>query len=172
LIPCCGTIIFAKAGINLQIEATGYTPACIFAPGYKKTMAGIIRVSITINATPQEVWEYLMDPGNLKNWLTGFVSIRHVSGTAVKTGSISHIKFLERGKETEVTETVLSSEPYQQYSILMEHETFSAETDMRLLPFGNRTELIQTVQFQPRVLLMKLLMPFMKGLMKKRTLSS
>jgi uncharacterized protein YndB with AHSA1/START domain len=134
-------------------------------------MANIIKVTITINASPQKVWEHLMNPDNLKHWLTGFVSARHLSGTIGEAGSISQLKFTERGKEMEVTETVLFSNPNQRYNFRMESASFSTENDIRLISFGNRTELIQTVQFQPNGFLMKLLAPFIKGEMKKRMLN-
>ena len=134
-------------------------------------MANIIKVTITINASPQKVWEQLMNPDNLQHWLTGFVSARHLSGTIGEAGSISQLKFMERGKEMEVTETVLFSDPDQQYTSRMESSSFSTENDIRLISFGNRTELIQTVQFHPNGFIMKLLAPLLKGEMKKRMLN-
>jgi carbon monoxide dehydrogenase subunit G len=134
-------------------------------------MANIIKVTITINAAPQTVWEDLMNPDNLRHWLTGFVSAKHLSGTIGEAGSISQLKFMERGKEMEVTETVLFSNPDQQYTFRMESVSFSTENDIRLISFGNRTELIQTVQFQPNGFFMKLLAPLIKGVMKKRMLN-
>src|SRR5262245_13921448 len=102
-------------------------------------MASIIKVTTTINASPQKVWENFMNPNNLKYWLTGFVSAQHLTGTVGETGSTSKLKFMERGKEMELTETVLFSNPPQQYTSRMEHTSFAAETDIRLVSFGNRT---------------------------------
>lgn len=134
-------------------------------------MASIIKAMITINAPSQKVWEHLMNPDNLRHWLTGFVSAKHLSGTVGEAGSVSQLKFVERGKEIEVTETVMLSNPTQHYSSRMESASFSTESDIRLTSFGPRTELIQTVQFQPSGLLMKLFAPLVKGAMKKRTLN-
>ena len=50
----------------------------------------------------------------------------------------------------------------------MTSTAFNAETDIRLISFGSRTEMIQTVQFFPKQFMMKLLMPLIKGPMKKR----
>jgi hypothetical protein len=71
----------------------------------------------------------------------------------------------------EITETVLFSNPQQQYTSRMEHSSFAAESDIRFVSFGTRTELIQTVRLNPKGFLMKLFMPFMKAEMKKRTLN-
>ncbi|HVG41898.1 MAG TPA: SRPBCC family protein [Chitinophagaceae bacterium] len=134
-------------------------------------MASIIKVTTTINATPQKVWEQFMNPDNLKHWLTGFLSAKHLSGTIGEAGSISQLKFMERGKEMEVTETVLFSNPNRQYTFRMESASFSTQNDIRLISFGNRTEIIQTAQFQPNGFFMKLIIPFIKGEMKKRMLN-
>lgn len=134
-------------------------------------MASIIKATITIDALPQKVWEHLMNPYNLQHWLTDFVSARHLSGTVGEAGSISQLKFLERGKGIEVTETVLLSRPAEQYSFRMDSADFSTENDIRLISFGSRTELIQTVQFRPSGFFMKLFAPLIKDQMKKRTLN-
>ena len=68
----------------------------------------------------------------------------------------------------EVTEKVLIAKPNQQYAFEMRHDTFETETDIRFISFGQRTEMIQTVQFSPKGFFMKLLMPMVKGAMKKR----
>ena len=131
-------------------------------------MANHSKVSITINQAVETVWDKLMNPDNLKFWLTGFVSVEHVSGESGKTGAISKLKFMERGKEMEVMETVTAIKSNQQYSFTMTSTAFNAETDIRLISFGTRTEMIQTVQFFPKQFMMKLLMPLLKRTMKKR----
>ncbi|HYF31713.1 MAG TPA: SRPBCC family protein [Chitinophagaceae bacterium] len=131
-------------------------------------MANITRVTITINASSQKVRGHLMNPDDLKHWLTGFVSVKPLTGTIGEAGSTSQLKFMEGGKEIEVIETVLLSNPNQQYSFRMESASFSSENDIRLISLGDRTELIQTVQFQPKGFFMKLFIPFIKGAMKKR----
>ncbi len=131
-------------------------------------MATLTKVTITINQPIETVWDKLMDPDNLKFWLTGFVSAEHISGDQGKTGSVSKLKFLEKGKEIEVIETAVLVKPNQQYTIKMTSITFDTDTDIRLISFGSRTEMIQTVQFFPKQFFMKLLMPLIKGAMKKR----
>src|SRR6185295_19720799 len=107
-------------------------------------MANMIKVTITINKPVEKVWELFMNPDNVKYWLTGFVSSEHVSGNVGETGSVSQLKFMERGKLVEVIETVMAATPNQQYTFEMEHNAFRAKTDIRLVSFGNRTEFIQT----------------------------
>ena len=131
-------------------------------------MANLSKVSISINKPVETVWDKLMNPENLKYWLTGFISVKHISGEIGKAGSVSRLKFIERGKEIEITETALSIIPHQQCTFNMTSTSFGNETDIRLISFGCRTEMIQTVQFFPKQFMMKLLMPLIKGAMKKR----
>lgn len=128
----------------------------------------MIKVTITINQPAEKVWELFMNSDNFQYWLTGFVSAEHLSGNIGETGSVSKLKFMERGKVMEVTETVLIAKPNQQYTFMMKHKTFEIETDIRFISFGQRTEMIQTAQFSPKGFFMKLLMLIVKGAMKKR----
>ena len=134
-------------------------------------MSSIIKVTTTINAPAEMVWENMMNTENLKHWLTGFRSAEHLTGNIGETGSTSKLRFMERGKEIEVLETVLFSKQHQQFTSRMEQNSFSVESDFRLVSFGHRTELIQTVNFQPKNFFMKLLLPIIKGAMKKRNLN-
>jgi uncharacterized protein YndB with AHSA1/START domain len=134
-------------------------------------MASITKLTTTINAPAEMVWENLMNPENLKHWLTGFLSAEHLTGSIGEPGSTGKLRFMERGKEVEILETVLSVKQHQQFTSRMEHPSFSVESDFRLVSFGPRTELIQTVHFQPKKFFMKLLLPMIKGEMKKRNLN-
>src|SRR5262245_55238839 len=113
-------------------------------------MASITKVTTTINAPVEIVWKNMMNPENLKHWLTGFVAAEHLTGNMGEAGSTSKLRFMERGKELEILETVLFSNPHQQFTSRMEQNSFSIENDFRLVSFGHRTELIQTVNFQPK----------------------
>ncbi|NND08679.1 MAG: SRPBCC family protein [Saprospiraceae bacterium] len=131
-------------------------------------MAISIKVTVTVNAPVEKVWEIFMDPAYLKHWLTGFISVEHLSGTLGHEGSTSKLKFLERGRELEVIEKVLHLNPLQQYSFSMQSDAIESLADVRFVSRGQMTEIIQAVQYSPQGFLMKLLMPFMKGAMKKR----
>jgi len=131
-------------------------------------MAYSSKVTVTINAPVEKVWDIFMNPDHLKHWVPGFVSLQHLSGTIGQKGSTSKMKFMERGKEMEVTETVLFVDPMKQYSFEMQHETFRVLTDVRFVSIGQITEFIQVVQLTPKGFLMKLMMPIMKGEMKKK----
>jgi carbon monoxide dehydrogenase subunit G len=128
-------------------------------------------VSINISQPVETVWQLLVDPENLKHWLTGFKSLEVISGKAGEAGSVSKMKVMEGGKEMEVTETTLAVNPPQQYSFSIEHKLFKNIVDIHLKPAGNGTVMSQTVQFFPRAFFLKIMMVMMKGQMKKRTLN-
>lgn len=131
-------------------------------------MANSIKITVTINAPVEKVWGIFMNQDYLKHWLPGFVSIEHLDGQIGKKGSTSKMKFIERGKELEIIEKVLLVNPMQQYSFVLQHEGLNTLTDMRFISIGEVTEIIQAVQFSPKGIFMKLIMPLMKGVMKKR----
>jgi uncharacterized protein YndB with AHSA1/START domain len=131
-------------------------------------MARLIKVTVTVNASVDKVWDIFMNPDYLKHWLQGLVSIEHLNGPHGKKGSTSKMKFMERGKELEIIEKVLLVNPMQQYSFDMQHQGLSTLADVRFVSIGHVTEIIQAVQFSPKGIFMKLMMPFMKGAMEKR----
>jgi hypothetical protein len=131
-------------------------------------MANSIKVTVTVNASSEKVWDIFMNPDYLKHWLTGFVSIEHLDGTIGNKGSTNKMIFIERGKELEIIERVLFINPMQQYSFEMQHEDVNTLVDVRFISIGKVTEIIQAVQFIPKGIFMKLIMPLMKGAMKKR----
>ncbi len=131
-------------------------------------MANSIKVTVTVNAPVEKVWDIFMNPANLKHWLTGFVSIEHLSGTIGQVGSISKMTFIEHGRQLEIIEKVLHLNSLQQYSFSMQSDTIDSLTDVRFVSIGQITEIIQAVQYSPNGFLMKIFMPFLKGKMKKR----
>ncbi len=75
---------------------------------------------------------------------------------------------MERGKLVEVTETVLIAKPNQQYTFRWSTIPLMPKPTYALFHLDNRTEMIQTVEFFPKGFMMKLMMPIVKGAMKKQ----
>lgn len=130
-------------------------------------MASVIKTAVTINRPVEEVWLAFMNSGNLSHWLTGFVSITPISGQQGMPGSKNKIVLKERGKEMIVTETVQQITPSQLFRCTMENAQMNSENDFRFVSFGHYTEIIQTVRLYPNGFMMKLLLPLVKGAVKK-----
>lgn len=127
------------------------------------SMATVVKTSVTINRPAEQVWLAFMNTENLPYWLSGFVSVTPISGERGAVGSKSTIVLNERGKEMIITETLLELTPSRQFRCAMESKQMNSECDFRFVSFGHTTELIQTVQLHPKGLMMKFLLPFLKG---------
>lgn len=158
--------IAQKASLNFLIETTNANIQACFEE--KATMASIIQVSVSIGETTPKVWDLFMDHQNLRHWLTGFISVKTLTGEAGQPGSTSAMEFLEGAKRLAITETVLQSERYKQFAFRMEHQSGRSDNDVRFISFGRRTELIQTTMVFPNSFVMKMLLPIVKGQMKKQ----
>lgn len=130
-------------------------------------MAAIIKTSVTINRPVEEVWKAFMNPANLPHWLSGFVSTTTISGQQGMPGSKNEIVLKERGKEMIVIETVQETTHLKHFRSTMENKQMNSEVDFRFISFGHYTEIIQTAQLIPNGFFMRLLFPFMKGVVKK-----
>lgn len=131
-------------------------------------MASIIKASVTINKPVDKVWGLFMNPDNLSQWLTCFVSITFLEGRYGEPGSRYKVVLKERDKDMEFTEKVLKIEPLQHCRFDVQHRMLSSENDFRFISFGDYTEVIQTIHPFPNSLFMKLMMPFIKKSMEKR----
>lgn len=136
-----------------------------------KIMAKISKVTVSINAPVEKVWKIFMDPDSLKHWLTGFVSVEHLTGNPGEKVSTSKLKFIEHGKEIEVIETVLMIEPEKLYMFSIYNDKFMVENEVLLTSYGERTELTQSTKLFPKVFFLKLMAPIITPSMKRKTLN-
>lgn len=131
-------------------------------------MAASIKITTSVNAPVNRTWEILSNPVYLEQWVSGFIAIEHLQGNAGNVGSTSKLKFAERGKEIEVVEKILEVVPHKQFTIQITGDEFESISDIRLISLGRKTELIQAVQLTPKHILMKIMMPVIKGEFKRR----
>lgn len=73
---------------------------------------GTRRVSeVVIDAGPDQVWEYLVDPEKRADWVTGLVRIVPLDGTPGTTGSHSMLIMVHEGNQFKVEEEIFGAEP-------------------------------------------------------------
>ena len=130
-------------------------------------MATTLRTYVTVKAPAEQVWKILMDPGKLPGWLTGFISIQHLSGEPGKAGSKSKMVFLQRGKKMEVQEEVVKVNPHREYIFKIVHPSMFTYNSIGLSVNGGETSLEQVSELHPQNFLVKLVMPFMKNNLRK-----
>jgi uncharacterized membrane protein len=133
-------------------------------------MATKIIASVTINAPVSKVWQKFMDPDSLKYWLSGFISIQHLSGEPGKSGSKSKMIFLERKKEMTVHEEVVKVIEGTEYAFKIVHPSLFIYNHVYLSANNGQTILRQETEMHPQQFMLKIIMPLMKGSMKQRTL--
>lgn len=65
-----------------------------------------IKLQIEIDAGRKRVWSAFDDTGNLRRWQPALQSIDCESGTPGHPGAVSRLRFTEKGRDIDVTETV------------------------------------------------------------------
>ena len=131
-------------------------------------MSDATTTTILIQAPVQRVWDIFMDPGYLQFWLTNFVSIEPLEGLPGEPGSTSRLIVNERGREIVVIEKVVDMVPQEFYAFTMTNPDFEAINELRFTTEASGTLITQTSQFLPKGFFMKMMMPMLKGEMKKR----
>ena len=63
---------------------------------------GAVRAQIDIDAPPQAVWEYVMDPGNAEQWVTIHRAMKGHSGGELRKGYEMHQRLHLRGVSFDV----------------------------------------------------------------------
>lgn len=123
---------------------------------------------IEIDRPVSEVYREYADPENLPRWLTGLQRIEHVSGTPGEVGSISKHVYLEKGRIIEMVETVTAHEPEKHFAGELETGGMQCRIYVDFVDQGDSTLMRLRSDFRSQSLMMKLMMPFMKGHIRER----
>lgn len=116
----------------------------------------------------EEVYGAFNNPGNLPRWLTGLERTERIEGEPGEVGSKTRQVYLERGRVVEMVETITAHEAGRLFEGTLEapgmHSTLRVEFD----DLGDRTGVRFTGSFRPDSVLMTLMAPFLKRVMRKR----
>lgn len=126
---------------------------------------------ITIETTPEQVWQVFTDDSQMDKWITGFKQSKTISGEPLQVGSKHEMTFLERGKEMVFLETVTQVIPAKEYSFNLSNDMMTSKNKVTLKAQNGATQLCQVVDFKALGFGFKLMMFFMKAVMKKRNQS-
>src|ERR1700761_478315 len=125
--------------------------------------------SIHIDAPIDKVVTLFSDPANFKEWQTGFVSYEPISGTPGTAGAKSKIKYVNKGHNIELTETIETMKLPAKMTAFYEHKhgENSMTSSFTELP-GNKTRYTSTVgNIKAKGLMPKLMLWLAPGMMKK-----
>ena len=127
---------------------------------------------IEINQPIKKVIELFDNPDNMGKWMEGLQSFEHISGIPGKVGAKSKLKFLHKGREMELIETVTVRNLPEEFSGTYEMAGKGGLNTVRnkfveLSP--TKTKYISESEFQFTGFV-KFIAPLMKGAFKKQSL--
>lgn len=128
-----------------------------------------LNFQVIIDASLDTVWAAFDNPDNMGRWQQNFHSYTHLSGQRGKVGSVAELRFNEKGKIVVLTETI--TERREKSFLAGSYESAHGKTII-----VNRFETIDENQTRwtswcnfTFTGFMKLISPFMSGLIRKRT---
>lgn len=121
-----------------------------------------------VNRPVKEVYADIMNIDKVPLWLTGLQKLEPISGTPGEVGFKSRYTFVENGRTAVFEEVITAVEPRQFFSFLLESKEFQIEVTTQLEAQGQGTQIIVSNKVKAKSLMMKLMSPFLKGMMKKR----
>ncbi len=124
--------------------------------------------TIEIEKPLKEVYRAFNDPSNLPRWIQGLQRTEPISGTPGEVGSVSKQIYLERGRTIEMIETITDREPGRSFAGTLETPGMNATMRVEFQDRGAKTILRFSGDFEPCSLMMRVMLPFMKGAISKR----
>ena len=112
--------------------------------------------SIEINRPVEQVFAYLEDPANLKQWIGGLVEATPLTHNGPGVGAKMQQVFEENGRRIEMLEETLIYEPNRRVKIKGTSSMFDLTADYTLHDIGGRTRLDYATEVSFKQFLLKL----------------
>ncbi len=126
---------------------------------------------ILLNKPANLVYDVLSDLDATKKWMQGLQEATLVSGEVGKAGTTIDYTFLERGKEVLFSETVITVIKNKKIASNLESKHVRIRIIIDLVSLSpDRTKIKIYNDVKGKTFGMKLMLPFFKGMMKKRQL--
>lgn len=125
---------------------------------------------VIINAPRDKVIELFDNFDNMSKWQKGFQSYSAISGTPGQVGAKSHLVYEMNGRKIEMVETITERNLPDVFSGTYDVEGVHNIIENRFIEEGGKTRWIANNEFQFKGI-MKLMSIFMRGTIKKQTLS-
>jgi uncharacterized membrane protein len=116
-----------------------------------------------------EVWRAFDSVENLKKWQPTLVEYEPLTGTPGRPGATAKLTYRENNRWIHLTETITERRDQEEFAGTYDsgHGTNAITNRFRDLG-GNRTEWEMVAEFKSRGLLMWLMTPVIKGVIRKR----
>ena len=124
--------------------------------------------SILINAPVAKVYKIMVDQSLATQWLKGLESVEPLEGTPGQVGYKSKYFYNENGRKVVFFEEVTSIDPQKSFSFRIFNDDLNLEVLTNLIDYGEKTQVSMSNQAVGNSIKMKILLTFLKGVMKKR----
>lgn len=122
----------------------------------------------TIQQPIEQVYALLSDESKVNLWLKGLQKIETISGTPGEAGFKGKYTFMENNRTVIFHEEITAVEPGRSFSARMQSDDLIMEGHTQLEDLGGSTRLTVHQKVKGKSFFMKLMMPFLKGMMRKR----
>jgi uncharacterized protein YndB with AHSA1/START domain len=128
-----------------------------------------LTIETDLNRSRAEVWRAFDNPENMKKWQPTLKTFEPQSGVPGQPGAVSKLTYDENGREVVLIETVTSRNAPAEFSGTYAAPGVDNTISNRFVELDQgRTRWIMETEFHFQGW-MKLLTPFMKGMLRKRT---
>jgi len=123
---------------------------------------------IEIDRPLREVYAAFNNPDNLPRWISGLQRTEPISGTPGHVGAKTRQIYLERGRTVELIETITAHEPMKRFAGEIDGQGVSCAIHVEFVDRGRSTLVVARADMRSRSFMLSLMMPFIKGSIRKR----
>ncbi len=108
-----------------------------------------IEMSITIERAAEEIFNYVIDLGNYRDWQRGVVEVKQVSSGPLRVGTqINEVRRVLGQRGTSAL-TITGLQRYSRVAVKSESASVQSEFELQLKPVWGGTQVTLTGQVQP-----------------------
>ena len=122
-------------------------------------------VHIFIHQPVGVVCDALMNPDNFPFWTTDLERFEVINGEPGEVGAVGLLHYSQRGQSYVMRDTLIACEPGKRYISRVSGDAITALVETTLNPKNNGTEMTITWSGKGEILLLKLLLPLLRGRM-------
>jgi uncharacterized protein YndB with AHSA1/START domain len=126
------------------------------------------KARVEIRQPVERVYSAFMDRALQPRWRSGLRSVENLSGDRGKPGSRQRLTFLHRGQETTLDETVIDVVENEACYFRLDHASMYSLTNIVFSERNGKTRVSSAVQVYGNGLPWRLLVPIMKGSLRRR----
>ena len=132
-------------------------------------MKTIVRAEIQIDRPPEDVTRVLLDPANAMRWTADLERFEVVAGKPGEVGSLARLHYRQNGRPYVMEDTLLEAEPNRRYLSRVSGDALIATVETTLVPTNGGTRVAIRWTGRGRALPLRLLLPFMRGVIARQT---